>query len=85
MIEWSEQHLAIREAFRRFIDSEIRPRVDEFEHDGVPPYAVLRKMIATFGMAEMRRARAEQPDAIDAGDAAAMQLIPNCRACARAW
>ncbi|MGD8862414.1 MAG: acyl-CoA dehydrogenase family protein [Myxococcales bacterium] len=59
MIEWSEQHLAIRDAFRKFIDAEIRPRIDEFEHEGVPPYAVLRKMFDTFGIAEMQRARFE--------------------------
>jgi alkylation response protein AidB-like acyl-CoA dehydrogenase len=77
VIEWSEQHLAMRDAFRRFIDTEIRPRLEEFEHGGVPPYDVLRKMIATFGMAEARRAGADQADAYDAGDAAAMRMIPT--------
>ncbi|HKP59996.1 MAG TPA: acyl-CoA dehydrogenase family protein [Polyangiales bacterium] len=59
MLEWSEQHLAFRDALRRFIDAQIRPRIDEFEHEGVPPYDVLRKLLATFGIAEMQRARFE--------------------------
>jgi alkylation response protein AidB-like acyl-CoA dehydrogenase len=42
---------------RRFVDTEIRPRIDEFEHEGVPPYDVLRKLLDTFGMADMQRAR----------------------------
>jgi acyl-CoA dehydrogenase len=59
MLEWSEQHLAFRDALRRFIDTEIRPRIDDFEHGGVPPYDVLRKLLATFGIAELQRARFE--------------------------
>jgi alkylation response protein AidB-like acyl-CoA dehydrogenase len=57
MLEWSEQHLAFRDALRRFIDAEIRPHIDDFEHEGVPPYDVLRKLLSTFGIAEMQRAR----------------------------
>src|SRR5262245_26372834 len=53
MIEWSEQQLAIRDAFRRFVDSEIRPRRDELEHGDTPPYEILRKMFATFGLRDM--------------------------------
>ena len=32
MIEWSEQHQAIRDMFRRFVEAEISPRREEFEH-----------------------------------------------------
>ncbi len=73
MIEWSEQHLAARDAFRRFIDAEIRPNIEDFEHNGVPPYDVLRKLIATFGIGEMQvasfRARLDKERAIAAGEA----------------
>ena len=88
MIEWSEQHLAMRDAFRRFIDAEIRPRIDELEHGDVPPYDVLRKMIATFGMAEMRRARCRAARARSMpAMRRAMQMIPMIELSpfARAW
>jgi alkylation response protein AidB-like acyl-CoA dehydrogenase len=57
MIEWSESHLMIRDAVRRFVDEEIVPRLDELEHGDLPPYDVLRKLYSTFGMDEMARAR----------------------------
>ncbi len=57
MIEWSEQHLAIRDAFRRFVESEIAPKRNELEHGDLPPYDVLRKMFATFGLREMSEMR----------------------------
>ena len=57
MIEWSEQHEAIRDAFRRFVEAEITPRLADFEHGDTPPYDVLRKMVRTFGIDEMQRQR----------------------------
>ncbi len=57
MIEWSEMHLAIRDAFRRFVEAEIKPNLQELEHGDTPPYAMLRKMVETFGLADMARAR----------------------------
>ena len=57
MIEWSESHQMIREAVRKFVETEIKPRLEELEHGDTPPYDVLRKMIRTFGMDEMARAR----------------------------
>jgi alkylation response protein AidB-like acyl-CoA dehydrogenase len=57
MIEWSEQHLMIRDMVRRFVDAEIKPRLHEFEHGDTPPYDVLRKMMATFGIDEVARQR----------------------------
>ena len=59
MIEWGEQHLAIRDAFRRFVDAEIKPRREELEHGDTPPYEVLRKMFATFGLRDMSLMRYE--------------------------
>jgi len=55
--QWSDEQLMIRDAVRQFIDKEIRPRVDEFEHGDTPPYEVLRKLFATFGMDSSARAR----------------------------
>jgi alkylation response protein AidB-like acyl-CoA dehydrogenase len=57
MIEWSESQLMIREAIRRFVEAEIAPHVEELEHGDLPPYDILRKMYAAFGMDEMARAR----------------------------
>jgi len=96
MIEWSEQHLMIRDMFRRFIDVEIRPRLHEFEHEGVPPYEVLRKMVQTFGLAEVARQRfakqiarekagTPRPERAADGDGggadAGMQVIPIIELC----
>ncbi len=60
MIEWSEQHLMIRDAVRKFVEAEIAPHVEELEHGDMPPYDILRKMISTFGMDEMARTRFEK-------------------------
>ena len=57
MIEWSEQHLMIRDAMRRFVEAEIKPRLEELEHGDTPPYDVLRTMMRTFGLDEMARQR----------------------------
>lgn len=59
MIEWGEQHLAIRDSFRRFVEAEIKPRREELEHGDTPPYEVLRKMFATFGLRDMSLMRYE--------------------------
>ena len=57
MIEWNEMHLSIRDAMRRFIAAEIVPHIDELEHGELPPYGILRKLMATFGIAELARSR----------------------------
>jgi alkylation response protein AidB-like acyl-CoA dehydrogenase len=57
MIEWSEQHEAIRGMFRRFVEAEIKPRLAEFEHGDTPPYEVLRRLVKAFGIDEMGRLR----------------------------
>ncbi|MBX3190541.1 MAG: acyl-CoA dehydrogenase family protein [Labilithrix sp.] len=59
MIEWSETHLSIRDSIRKFCEAEVKPKLHAIEHEGEPPYEVLRKMIATFGIADMARARFE--------------------------
>jgi hypothetical protein len=57
MIEWSETHLAIRDAMRRFVEAEVVPKIEAIEHGGEPPYEVLRKLVATFGLKGMAQAR----------------------------
>ncbi|HLK12741.1 MAG TPA: acyl-CoA dehydrogenase family protein [Candidatus Binatia bacterium] len=95
MIEWDEQHLMIRDAFRRFIDAEIKPNLEQLEHGDLPPYDILRKMVKTFGLDEVARARfaaqiarekagrprGEHRGAAGEGDGVAMQLIPIIELC----
>jgi acyl-CoA dehydrogenase len=55
MFEWSDEQLAIRDAVRRFVADEIAPHVDELEHGDTPPYDVIRKLYATFGLDQLAR------------------------------
>jgi len=57
MFEWSDEQQMIRDAVRRFVDDEVRPHVEELEHGDLPPYDILRKLFATFGMDAMARDR----------------------------
>ena len=57
MIEWSEQHLMIRDMVRRFIDAEIIPNLEQLEHGDLPPYDTMRKLASAFGIAEAARMR----------------------------
>ena len=55
MLEWSEVDLAVRDAVREFVDKEIRPHVDALESGEMEPYPIIRKLFATFGIADMAR------------------------------
>ena len=57
MIEWTETQLGFRDMVRRFIDAEVRPHLQAIEHEGAPPYDVLRKMVQTFGIGDMAKAQ----------------------------
>ncbi|MDQ6698317.1 MAG: acyl-CoA/acyl-ACP dehydrogenase [Actinomycetota bacterium] len=78
MYEWTEEQLMVRDAVRQFIDKEIRPHVDELEHGDTPPYDILRKLFATFGMDTAARDRFKRQmefersvaEALERGDAA---------------
>jgi alkylation response protein AidB-like acyl-CoA dehydrogenase len=73
MIEWSEQHLMIRDAVRRFVEAEIVPNLEELEHGDMPPYDVLRKLFSTFGMDEMARSRFARDAKLEQGASSAKQ------------
>jgi len=94
MIEWNEQQLMIRDAMRRFIEAEIKPRLEELEHGDLPPYDILRTMMKTFGIDEVAKARfAAQiardktkaaggaPAKSEGGGDAGMTLIPIVELC----
>ncbi|MFC4605038.1 acyl-CoA dehydrogenase family protein [Rhodococcus kronopolitis] len=53
MYEWSDTDLMFRDALRGFIDKEVKPHVDKLESGELPPFEIIRKMYATFGMDEM--------------------------------
>ncbi|OXM49291.1 acyl-CoA dehydrogenase family protein [Amycolatopsis alba] len=55
MIEWSETELLIRDAIREFVDKEIRPQLDALESGTLPPYDLIRKMFASFGIDALAR------------------------------
>ena len=75
MFEWSEQHLMIRDAVRRFVEAEIKPNLEQLEHGDLPPYDVLRKLISSFGMDEMARVRFQKQIAREKAQAAAGQPV----------
>jgi alkylation response protein AidB-like acyl-CoA dehydrogenase len=60
VIDWPDEMVMLRDAVRQFVDAEIRPHVDELEHGDLPPYDILRKLYATFGMDAMARASFER-------------------------
>ena len=75
MFEWSEEQLMIRDAVRQFVQAEIAPKREELEHGDLPPYDILRKLFATFGMDAMARerfkAQIERDKRVAAGEEAA--------------
>jgi alkylation response protein AidB-like acyl-CoA dehydrogenase len=74
VFEWSEEQLMVRDAIRRFIEAEVVPNIDELEHGDMPPYDIIRKLYATFGMDQMARERfKKQVERKEAGPAAAPQ------------
>jgi acyl-CoA dehydrogenase len=97
MFEWTDEQRMIRDAVRQFVEKEIKPHVEELEHGDLPPYDILRKMFATFGMDAMAREsftrRIERDRAIEAGEqvedadgrsgggGAGMTLIPIIEIC----
>jgi alkylation response protein AidB-like acyl-CoA dehydrogenase len=96
MFEWSDEHQMIRDAVKRFVDDEVRPHVEELEHGDLPPYDILRKLFATFGMDAMARERftrqierekaiaagkAEEPQKERSGGDSGLSLIPIIELC----
>ncbi len=69
MIEWTEQQQMIRGMMRDFIEKEIQPHLDALEYEGLPPYDLMRKMFATFGIDDMAGANFDKQIArLEAGE-----------------
>jgi acyl-CoA dehydrogenase len=70
VIEWTDEQQMVRAAVRDFIEKELVPHHRDLEHGDLPPYDIIRKLCATFGMDAMARerfarqiARESDPDA----------------------
>lgn len=50
MYKWSDMDVAVQDAIRQFVDTEIRPHREELEFGDLPPYDILRKLWKTFGI-----------------------------------
>ena len=57
MFEWSQEQEMIRDAMRRFVEAEVVPNIEALEHGDLPPYDIIRKLYATFGMDQIARDR----------------------------
>jgi acyl-CoA dehydrogenase len=55
VLDWTDEQKMLRDVIRSFVDKEIVPLREELEHGDLPPYDVLRKLFATFGIDEMAR------------------------------
>jgi alkylation response protein AidB-like acyl-CoA dehydrogenase len=71
MFEWSEEQEMVRTAVRDFIQKEVVPHHRELEHGDLPPYDILRKLFASFGMAAMAKDRFDRQIAREKTAAAA--------------
>jgi len=83
VIEWTDEQEMVRAAVRDFIEKELVPHHRELEHGDLPPYDIIRKLFATFGLDAMARERFERQMAgADAGDG--VERDPDPRAAANA-
>ncbi|APB00207.1 acyl-CoA dehydrogenase family protein [Nocardia seriolae] len=70
MYQWSDEDLMFRDVLRGFIDKEIKPHVEELESGALPPFDIIRKLYATFGLDEMAREGLEKAFAKEEGGSA---------------
>ena len=71
MFEWSDEQQMVRAVVRDFIEKELIPHHRELEHGDLPPYDILRKLFAAFGMDAMARDRFDRQIARENAAAAA--------------
>jgi alkylation response protein AidB-like acyl-CoA dehydrogenase len=77
VIEWSDEQQMVIAAVRDFIEKEVVPHHRELEHGDLPPYDILRKLLATFGMDAMARDRFERQIARDKAIAAGEEVADD--------
>ena len=58
MFDFTPEQKMVRDMVRQWADKELAPRVPEFDKpEALPPYDLMRKMVAAFGLPDMARAR----------------------------
>ncbi|MGW4356210.1 acyl-CoA dehydrogenase family protein [Nocardia sp. NPDC004582] len=67
MYQWSDEDLMFRDALRGFIDKEIKPNVEQLESGALPPFDIIRKLYATFGLDELAKEGLEKAFAKEEG------------------
>ncbi len=55
MLDWTDEQRMVRDAVREFAQKEVEPLVDQLEHGDLPPYDILRRLFAAFGIDAMAR------------------------------
>jgi acyl-CoA dehydrogenase len=83
MFDFTEEQKMMRKMLRRWVDAELVPRVDALESEEMLPYDPMRKLIATFGIADMARqvvAKAEAREGAAPGSEAGMMRDPTMSA-----
>lgn len=55
MFDFTEEQKTMRKMLRRWVEAELVPHVDALESEQMLPYEPMRKLIATFGIADMVR------------------------------
>jgi alkylation response protein AidB-like acyl-CoA dehydrogenase len=80
VIDWSDEQQMVRKAVRDFIERELVPHHRDLEHGDLPPYDIIRKLFASFGMDAMARDRFERTIAREKALAAGEQVDEGERA-----
>jgi acyl-CoA dehydrogenase len=57
MFDFTEEQKMVRDLVRQWADRELAPRVEELERAEKPPYELMRRMAAAFGLPDMARSR----------------------------
>jgi alkylation response protein AidB-like acyl-CoA dehydrogenase len=60
MSGWSETELLIKDSVREWVDKEVRPHTDRLESGEVPPYDIIRRFWADFGVGAMASEQLEK-------------------------
>jgi acyl-CoA dehydrogenase len=74
VIDWSDEQQMVRKAVRDFIERELVPHHRDLEHGDLPPYDIIRKLFASFGMDAMARDRFERAIAREKAQAAGEEV-----------
>lgn len=69
--DFSDEHKMVRKMLRKWVEAELVPSVDALESETILPFDLVRKLLTTFGVAEMVRSAFARMEGGDGGDARA--------------